>query len=452
MALRLTVMLMHLPATTLARAVGVGFAVLCLSVYARWGLSPAAGARTPAPPAAAPLASDDGGNDRAIRFLEDRVRRDPEEHVALNKLAAAYLRRLRETGNVQYLDLASRAARGSLASVPAEQNLGGLTALAQAEYAAHNFAAAHDLAQRLTKLDPGKSLPYAVLGDALLELGEYERAAEALRQMAARGGGVETETRLARLAALRGETESAQRHLQRALASALDLPYPPREAVAWCRWQLGETFFAGGDYEGAERHYRDALTTFPDYYNALAALGRVRAARGDLAGAIDHYEQAVLRLPDPTFVATLGDLYHLADRRQDAAAQYALVEHIARLGAANGALYNRQLALFYADHDIEAEAAYAHAAEEYRLRRDIYGADAVAWTALKAGRIPEAQQAIQEALRLGTRDARLFYHAGMIARAGGDEVSARDYIRRALELNPRFDPLHAPIAERAIEG
>jgi Tfp pilus assembly protein PilF len=94
---------------------------------------------------------------------------------------------------------------------------------------------------------------------------------------------------------------------------------------------------------------------------------------------------------------------------------------------------------------------YANALREYGLRRDIYGADAVAWTALKAGKIAQAQSAIKEALRLGTKDARLFYHAGMIAQAAGDKRGARDYLKRALALNAQFDPLQAPIARKALE-
>ncbi len=47
-----------------------------------------------------------------------------------------------------------------------------------------------------------------------------------------------------------------------------------------------------------------------------------------------------------------------AGRKREADAQYALVEQIGRLSALNGALYNRQLALFYADHDVKAEEAY----------------------------------------------------------------------------------------------
>ena len=59
------------------------------------------------------------------RFLENRVRQDPEDFVANNKLAAEYLQRLRETGDVTYLNLASSTANASLGTLPAEQNKGG---------------------------------------------------------------------------------------------------------------------------------------------------------------------------------------------------------------------------------------------------------------------------------------------------------------------------------------
>src|SRR5262245_63350854 len=59
---------------------------------------------------------------------------------------------------------------------------------------------------------------------------------------------------------------------------------------------------------------------------------------------------------------------------------------------------------------------------------------------LKAGKIDEARQAVKDALRLGTQDAKLFYHAGMVARAAGDRATAQEYLRRALKLSPFFDP------------
>ena len=95
---------------------------------------------------------------------------------------------MRETGDVTNLNLAAKAAHGSLAKLPPEQNSGGLVELAQVEYAMHDFAAARDHAQRLIELEPGKSYPYQILGDALLELGEYDRAETAFHRMEQLGG------------------------------------------------------------------------------------------------------------------------------------------------------------------------------------------------------------------------------------------------------------------------
>jgi tetratricopeptide (TPR) repeat protein len=439
---------------------GISLAALGIAILAlgAWGVSSRTAssrlAGTGVPPATT-LPSDRATAEHTIRFLEDRVQRDPEDFIAHNKLAGYYLQLVRETSDLTYLNLAARAARASLATLPPEQNTGGLTALAQVEFTSHEFAAARDHAQRLTELDPGKAYAYQFLGDALLELGDYDKAKEAFGEMVRLGGihgltRVAIEQRMARLAALRGDMATARQRFLAALKLALELPAPPRETVAWCRWQLGETAFATGDYAAAEQHYRDALTTFPGYVRAMASLGQVLAARGDPAGAIQQYESAVRVLPDLAFVAALGDLYRLTGREKDAAAQYALVETIAKVSAASGGLFNRQQVLFYADHDIKPEEAYENATQEYAVRRDIYGADAVAWTALKAGRLAEAQGAIKEALRLGTADAKLFYHAGMIARAAGDKASARQFLTRALTLSPQFDPLQASIARRVL--
>ncbi|MBA2705183.1 MAG: tetratricopeptide repeat protein [Blastocatellia bacterium] len=445
---------MHLSWKILTSAVLGTVIMLALSSCARRATNvQTAAAETSTPDVGSAKLSKSGQTSMvAVRFLEDRVKSDPDDVIALQKLANYYLQLHRETADIRYLELALRSARSSLRVLPADQNLSGLLVLAQAEYQTHDFSSARDHAKELTEYQPRKSYGYQVLGDALLELGDYEQAEQAYRKMEELDrGSVATETRLAHLAVLQGDPTTAQRRYVIALAQAKAALVPSAESIAWCHWQLGETTFAIGDYPAAERHYRDALTTFPNYFRALASLGRIRAALDDRAGAIEQYEHAVRIVPDPQFVAMLGDLYKLAGRDKDAASQYSLVEKIARLNELNGALYNRQVAVFYADHDLKPEEAYAKALREYGVRRDIYGADALAWTALKSGKIAEAQSTIKEALRLGTKDARLFYHTGMIAQAAGDNSGARDYLKRALTLNPQFDPLQAPIARKTLE-
>ncbi|MBX3277409.1 MAG: tetratricopeptide repeat protein [Acidobacteria bacterium] len=404
-------------------------------------------------PAATRIESEADASEATIRFLEDRIRRDPDDFISANKLGGYYLLRLRETGNTDYLRLARRTADISLRAIAAQQNPGGLALLAQAAFAEHDFESARRCAEQLVKIDPRKSYPYQLLADALLELGDYDAAAKIIaeieRSPSIDDGGA---LRIARMAALHGQTARAREFYGAALALSLEVVPPSREGVAWRRWQIGELEFNAGRYDAAERHYRDSLETFPNYYRALSGLGRARAAQGDVPNAIEFYERAARLAPEPATLAALGDLYELTGRSREAQAQFDLVKKLGRIGEAAGSVYNRQLAIFFADHDINAEEAYELARREYEVRRDIYGADALAWTAHKAGRADKAGEAILDALKLGTKDSRIFYHAGMIARAAGNPVEAKKYLERALALSPQFDPRHAPVARQALEA
>src|SRR5262249_26379819 len=127
-----------------------------------------------------------------------------------------------------------------------------------------------------------------------------------------------------------------------------------------------------------------------------------------------------------------------------------LVEYIGHLSAINKTVYNRELALFYADHDLKPAVAVDLARKELDVRRDIYTYDVLAWALLKNGEPRQALAEMQPALRLDTRDARLYFHAGMIYDRLGQRDKARDYLRRCLATNPRFHVLQAEVAERAL--
>ena len=53
---------------------------------------------------------------------------------------------------------------------------------------------------------------------------------------------------------------------------------------------------------------------------------------------------------------------------------------------------------------------------------------------------------------LGTRDAMLFYHAGMIARALGDTALARARLDTALAINPYWDPTQPGEARALLDS
>ena len=113
-------------------------------------------------------------------------------------------------------------------------------------------------------------------------------------------------------------------------------------------------------------------------------------------------------------------------------------------------MYDRSLSLYLASQGIDTPRALALAEAEITTRRDIYGYDALAWALLANGRAAEARTAMTEALALGTRDAKLFFHAGMIEAALGNANEAREFLEDALATDPSFDPRGAAMARATL--
>jgi tetratricopeptide (TPR) repeat protein len=245
---------------------------------------------------------------------------------------------------------------------------------------------------------------------------------------------------------LHGDAEGAIEMMQRAVMAG----GPSTENSLWVRVQLGNLHFNSGDLAAAEANYNQALAIAPDYVYALAGIARVRAAEGRFAEATALYKRAIEQMPLPEFVIGLGETQEAAGRPEEAAKQYELVRAMQQLFAASGVDTDLELALFDADHGRDPQATLALARAAYARRPSIKAADTLAWALLKAGQPSEARRYAGEALRLGSRDALMLYHAGAIAQAQGDTAAARDYLDQALATNRYFSPLLAPRAQQAL--
>ena len=142
----------------------------------------------------------------------------------------------------------------------------------------------------------------------------------------------------------------------------------------------------------------------------------------------------------------LGDIYARRAQARAAEREYRRAE---RLLLDQGEMARHELATLYADHDRNIALALEWMRQDLRTARDIAAFDTLAWAAYKAGLIEEARAAIGQALRLGTQDARLCYHAGRILQKAGETNRGKQYLRRAVEINPYFDLREAP-ALRAV--
>jgi tetratricopeptide (TPR) repeat protein len=385
--------------------------------------------------------------DARVRDAQLLMRRHPLDARALHQLGDAYVQKARETGDAKYFTLAEQALRRALAIAP--ESSGATRHLAYVLYSRHAFQEAAAEAEKAIALDPTDSHALGILGDAQLEVGQYSEAERTYRRMVALDQNLYALSRRAGLRSVRGDVEGAVVDLERAIDDG-KATGRPAESVAWAEWQLANEHWNVGRLDAAEAGYQAALVTYPGYHRALAGLAHVRTAQGRSAEAVALYRQAIDVVPQPDYVAALGDLLHKIGRHEEARRQYELVEYIGRLSALNQALYNRELASFYLDHDTKLDAALALARRELDVRRDVYAHDLLAWALYKNGQPEEAREAMAHALRLGTRDARLFYHAGMIERTLGNVGAAARYLRLALDTNPHFHTLQADEARRVL--
>lgn len=390
--------------------------------------------------------------DQLLQFYQQRVARDPDDFSTYNRLGQVYLQKARETGEPSYYDLAEKALRKSLELVSRQPAaVTAMTYLAAVLFAKHQFQAALHAARQALLLDPNDLLPYAVVGDAYIELGEYERAAQAYERLRRQPDSFSAASRLAYVRFLHGDPHEALRLAGKATELAVAAS-APAENVAWTQTEQGQLRFHVGDLPGAETAYQQALKTYPGYHRALAGLAQVRAARRRYAEAIVLYRQASAAIPLPDYVAALGDVYAKVGSAEESKKQYDLVEYIAFVNTLNRTLYNRELALFYADHERKLPEALELARRELEVRKDLYTYDVLAWALYKNGQPQEALSAMRRALSLGTQDARLFFHAGMIYHRLGQPQEAERYLRRALAVNPAFHIFHAEVAGRTLEA
>ncbi len=386
-------------------------------------------------------------SDRQIRAAQDAIERAPVDPKGYNLLCAAFMKKARETGDSGFNARAGAALKRSLELSAAADNYDAIKLNAALLLVSHRFIEALEVARRAQQINPRDPANYGAVTDALVELGDYRGAFAAAQHMMDLRPSAMSYSRVSYLRELQGDVRGAIEAMRAAAEAAGD-----PETAAWCRVHLGDLFITTGELAAAAQELDHALADLPDYHLALAAQARLSLAAGDAENAARLYQLAWQRVPLPDTAIALGDLATKLGHLVEAKKQYDFVASVERAGDDSSQTYSRQLALFYADHDLMLDDALRIMRRERALRSDIYTCDALAWTLYKKGDLKGAKTAIDEALRLGTRDARINYHAGMIDHALGHNREASKRLRLALEINSSFDILQADVARQTLRA
>jgi tetratricopeptide (TPR) repeat protein len=382
--------------------------------------------------------------DQLLWDAQQRVREKPGDVESYAVLGGMYIQKARETGDPSYYGKAQSAIDAALKIDP--QSVEALIGAGTLANARHQFHDALAIGEQARAIEPSVPRIYGVIADAQIELGMYDAAIDTLQTMVDLRPDLSSYSRISYARELHGDMDGAIAAMRMAVSAGGQAT----ENSAWAQVQLGNLLFATGNLGDAEAEYNQTLAVLPNYVYAQAGLARVRAAQGRADEAIDLYGQAIARMPLPDFVIALGELQESLGRTDEAAKQYELVRAMQQLFKSNGVDTDLELALFDADHGDDPRAAVELARAAYERRPSVKAADTLAWALFRAGQPGEARGYADQALRLGTHDALMLYHAGAIAQAQGDAPAARDLLGRALALNPHFSPLFAPQARQAL--
>ncbi len=430
-------------------AVGGGAAGLAAAVLAVSGvLGTGSGTSQPVDTSAAPGVSSPAGTSsdplaQDIVRQQDKARANPGNYLAWATLGLDYVQQAKITVNPAYYPKASGALARSLAldSTVNYQAMAGMATLKAAE---HNFTAARSWAQRGLAIDSSSPALYGALADADTQLGLYDQAFAATQRMNDLHPGVPAFTRASYVFELRGDLPNARAAMQRALDEATT----PADK-AFTNYYLGELAFNSGDPKTALSYATAGLAADPSYSALLEGRAKAEAALGQNDAAVRDYLKVVSEVPQPTYLIEAGELLQSLGRTKQTQQQYRLFDTENQLFVANGVTLDTDPTLFYADHG-DPKRALRYGQVGLRIRPFVEMDDAFAWALHVNHRDVEALAYENKAMQLGTRNALFYFHAGMIDKSLGRPAAATANLRKALAINPYFNPYQLPVLNKAL--
>ena len=408
------------------------------------GLLAACGSQSASPIASRVHHAIGMGTNDVIAQAQAKLETQPNDWQAVDLMAGAYLQKVREAGDPSYYPKVQTLLNRALAHDASDAE--ATTLIGTLALARHQFVAALDWGQKAHTLDPASSRALGIIGDAQIELGRYPEALRSVQQMVDLRPDLSSYARVSYARELFGDVPGAIEAMQKAVEAGGPVP----ENSAYTRVLLGNLYLNAGRPQQADREYRRALFEYPGYPYGLAGIARVEAATGRYPDAVGHYRQAVDTYPLPDFVLALGDVYAATGDQRRAAETYDLAAAEQQLYRANGVDLDAELALFDADHHRDLSAALLAARAAMADRPSVRTADILAWTLFQTGDDRDAEAASRQALRLGTQDATMFFHRGMIEARLGQTAAAIGDLHQALYINPYFSLLWAPVARNTL--
>jgi len=428
---------------TFATAAAIAFiAIAALLVWPRFidhGVNVATAA---AYPTMAPVNPDYLQRDKLVAFWEKADRQHMRgDMISPRMLAEQYLQRYREQMDVDDVLRAKAAADASMRAQP-RGNMQAALEIATIFLTLHRFHDAIDMTHWIESWDPGDDAMYPREASLDMEIGDFATAKKRLDSVPLKDRDDSWYTIDSRYLELTGHLAQARSVLARVSAYQNANFDAPAQSRAWYFFRQGEMAFEAGDNDAAIADERQAVTMFPRYADAYRAAARFECALHQWEACLADAKASADIVPYPESLGYEADAQLALGDPASAAQTRDLIHTIQQLGDAQH-ITDRLVAIYYADHHLYPNVAYAIAKHELNARRDLFTWDTVAWAAAMDGRWEEARSDIARALAQHAENSLIDYHAGVIAAHFGDRAQAGADFQTALALNPHFHPAFA---------
>jgi pentatricopeptide repeat protein len=230
----------------------------------------------------------------------------------------------------------------------------------------HHFAEAKTTAERAIALNPHNAYIYGCLTDALVELGQYEKAVEVCDKMVSIRPDLRSYARVSYLREIYKDYKGAIE----AMEMAVQAGFPGTEETEWARLQLGHLHEKYGKLRDAAVQYQNCLAARENYPFALAALAGVERKQGNLKDAEMHLKAACAIIPEVSFYRELATLYSQTGRKAEAEKLIPEIEKMYEEDMKAGHLVQLELADFYLEQAKNPTKALEYAQQEYAVRPD----------------------------------------------------------------------------------
>ena len=374
-----------------------------------------------------------------INFYREKIRHNPDDGLERAALAKAYLKMARTTGNVNWYLLAEQSAHESLTNLPFD-NQGAMLVLAHIAEAKHDFKETINLTQQVLQSEPDSENALALLVSSNLAMGNLDEADLAAHNLVSKIPALNSFTLRALVHAAKGENTSALANFKQALA----LEEPGEEiSSAKTRTFLGRFYSSQGEYILARQLYQEALSIIPDFPFALVHLAELEIKEGNYSAAEKIYTQLSntansAETFDHLALEGLAQVKLLQGNKSAAEALWQKAEHEFRHHHEIDSFgHRRELAhlLLARGNSADLPEALALMKAEVAIRRDAETLNTLAWIFHKLGHNDEAQKVFQEALGQGVKNAEIFYRAGLVEKALGNDNQANKYFEQAKQTD-----------------